>query len=144
MKRAKRASLNIKIFKSACKVRYCFLFLRVLKCFTSPGSLLPCGRSMRFTQRGFPIRTSPDQRLFDTSPKLIAVTPRPSSPFEAKASTIRPCSPSQFCFFLFFFLSFPRRFPISERDLELLEIAMPLVRESREPKHRKHENLLCS
>ena len=39
---------------------------------------------------GCPIRTSPDQRSLDTSPTLIAVTPRPSSPFCAKASTIRP------------------------------------------------------
>ena len=39
---------------------------------------------------GYPIRTPPDQRLLDTSPTFIAVTPRPSSPFCAKASTIRP------------------------------------------------------
>ena len=39
---------------------------------------------------GFPIRTSPDQSSLDSSPTLIAVTPRPSSPFCAKASTIRP------------------------------------------------------
>jgi len=39
----------------------------------------------------FSIRTSSDQRLLDTSPKLIAAMPRPSSPFEAKASTIRSC-----------------------------------------------------
>jgi hypothetical protein len=39
---------------------------------------------------GFPIRKSPVQRLLDTSPRLIAVTPRPSSPPTPKASTIRP------------------------------------------------------
>ena len=39
---------------------------------------------------GCPIRTSPDQSSLDSSPTLIAVTPRPSSPFCAKASTIRP------------------------------------------------------
>ena len=32
------------------------------------------------TRRGFPIRTSSDQRLLGTSPKRIAATPRPSSP----------------------------------------------------------------
>jgi hypothetical protein len=39
---------------------------------------------------GFPIRKSTDQRLLDTSPRLIAVTPRPSSPQPPEASTIRP------------------------------------------------------
>ena len=43
-----------------------------------------------FTRRGFPIRTSPDQRLLGTSPKRIAATPRPSSLLPTKASTIRP------------------------------------------------------
>ena len=47
-------------------------------------------KSSRFTRRGFPIRTSSDQRLLGTSPKRIAATPRPSSLFLAKASTIRP------------------------------------------------------
>jgi hypothetical protein len=56
----------------------CFLFLRVLRCFTSPGSppavmdspqdpaVLPAG--------GFPIRTSTDQSLVGGSPWLIAAT----------------------------------------------------------------------
>lgn len=39
---------------------------------------------------GYPIRRSSDQRLLHTSPKLIAATPRPSSPFGAKASAIHP------------------------------------------------------
>ena len=39
---------------------------------------------------GCPIRTPPDQSSLDSSPTLIAVTPRPSSPFYAKASSIRP------------------------------------------------------
>ena len=70
---------------------HCFLFLRLLKCFTSAGALptfLP--DQCRFGHWGFPIRTPPDQRLLATSPKFIAGTPRPSSPFKAKASTIRP------------------------------------------------------
>ena len=105
---------------------HCFLFLRLLKCFTSAGALpsqcRDCYRSLNpspadvaeiaistggmeskdkyqhrhrdgffgFTEKGFPIRTPPDQRLLATSPKFIAGTPRPSSLLKAKASTIRP------------------------------------------------------
>ena len=43
-----------------------------------------------FSAEGFPIRTSPDHRLLRTYPKSIAATPRPSSPFNAKASSIHP------------------------------------------------------
>src|SRR3989344_4552964 len=46
--------------------------------------------SMRFTHWGFPIRKFPDHRLLHTSPRHIAVTPRPSSLFDVEASTIRP------------------------------------------------------
>ena len=42
------------------------------------------------TKLGFPIRKSPDQRLLDTYPRLIAATPRPSSPQSPEASTICP------------------------------------------------------
>ena len=54
-----------------------FLFLWVLRCFTSPGSLryaykFSAGSPTFDGQRGSPIRTSPDQRLLATSPKLIA------------------------------------------------------------------------
>ena len=42
-----------------------------------------------FAVLGFPIRKSSDQRLVATSPRLIAGTPRPSSPQPPKASTIR-------------------------------------------------------
>jgi len=41
-------------------------------------------RLRRFTPQGFPIRTSPDQRLLGTSPKLIAATLRPSSPLSSQ------------------------------------------------------------
>ncbi len=40
---------------------YCFLLLRVLRCFSSPGSL-PCGY-YTFSIVGFPIQTSADQIL---------------------------------------------------------------------------------
>jgi hypothetical protein len=51
-----------------------FIFLPVLRCFTSRGKLLfdYSNRSHGFTMRGFPIRKSPDQRLLGTSPKCIA------------------------------------------------------------------------
>jgi hypothetical protein len=58
--------------------RCCFLFLWVLRCFTSPRSLYPPyifrrespGRHAAW--RGFPIRTPPDQHLLISSPGLIA------------------------------------------------------------------------
>ena len=53
-----------------------FLFLWLLRCFTSPGFLpLPMYSvtdHAAFPARGFPIRTSSDQRLLATSPGLIA------------------------------------------------------------------------
>ena len=58
--------------------RCCFLFLGVLRCFNSPGSLYrpyvfrPEYRSHAAV--GFPIRTSTDQRLVGSSPWLIAAT----------------------------------------------------------------------
>ena len=53
-----------------------FLFLQVLRWFTSLGSLVPAyvfsGPFLRFAQEGFPIRTSPDIAPMCGSPKLIA------------------------------------------------------------------------
>ena len=43
-----------------------------------------------FARQGCPIRKFPDHRLLSPSPRLIAATPRPSSPFGVKASTIYP------------------------------------------------------
>ena len=58
--------------------RCCFLFLRVLRCFNSPGSLY---RSYIFRPEyrpqvavGFPIRISTDQSLVGSSPWLFAAT----------------------------------------------------------------------
>lgn len=48
------------------------------------------GEQLRFAQLGCPIRKSPDHRLLRTSPRHIVATPRPSSPFLVKASTIYP------------------------------------------------------
>ena len=43
---------------------YCFLFLRVLRCFSSPGLPPDYSGSLVFNQGGCPIRKSPDRRLF--------------------------------------------------------------------------------
>ena len=67
-----------------------FLFLLVLRCFTSQGERL-WNAPLDFTTllvKGFPIQKSPDRRLLGTSPKRIAAWPRLSSLFRAKASTV--------------------------------------------------------
>ncbi len=55
-----------------------FLFLRVLRCFSSPGSRLPVyvfnRRRHRFAVAGFPIRTSPDRSLY-TAPRGLSQCP---------------------------------------------------------------------
>jgi hypothetical protein len=57
---------------------YCFLFLRVLRCFTSPGSpptpMYSALDNAELPALGFPIRRSPDQSLVDGSPRLFAAT----------------------------------------------------------------------
>ena len=56
----------------------CFLFLWVLRCFTSPRSLYPPyifrreSPGRHAAQRGFPIRTSSDHSVLIHSPRLIA------------------------------------------------------------------------
>ena len=59
---------------------YWFIFLLVLKCFTSLGTLsnIECLNSGSRPE-SFLIRKFSDQRLLGTSPKHIATTPRPSS-----------------------------------------------------------------
>ena len=56
----------------------CFLFLRVLRCFTSPGlphtTMYSSHASAALPAVGFPIRTSTDQSLVGGSPWLIAAT----------------------------------------------------------------------
>ncbi len=56
----------------------CFLFLRVLRCFTSPGSRPAAMNSPQdaavLPAAGFPIRTSTDQSLVGGSPWLFAAT----------------------------------------------------------------------
>ena len=56
--------------------RFFFLFLWVLRCFSSPGSprkpMNSALRYQRITLVGSPIRTPPDQSLLTNSPRLIA------------------------------------------------------------------------
>ena len=56
----------------------CFLFLQVLRCFSSPGWLRDTyvfsARWPAFTGAGFPIRKSSDLRSCSNSPKLFAAT----------------------------------------------------------------------
>ena len=55
---------------------YCFLFLRLLRCFSSPRlpqqPMYSAEDVSGLTETGFPIQKSPDQSLFSSSPKLIA------------------------------------------------------------------------
>jgi hypothetical protein len=55
---------------------YCFLFLRLLRCFSSPRSpqqpMYSAEDVATLPATGFPIQKSPDQSLFSSSPKLIA------------------------------------------------------------------------
>ena len=55
---------------------YCFLFLRLLRCFSSPRlpqqPMYSAEDTATLPAVGFPIQTSPDQSLFSSSPKLIA------------------------------------------------------------------------
>ena len=51
---------------------YCFLFLRVLRCFSSPGLLSDKSEFQAFSLTGFPIRKSADQKDICSSPRLIA------------------------------------------------------------------------
>ena len=58
--------------------RFFFLFLRVLRCFSSPGSPSEAMNSLQSNSYGkppllgFPIRISPVQSLFGSSPELFA------------------------------------------------------------------------
>ena len=72
----------------------CFLFLQVLRWFTSLGSLVPAygfsGPYAGFTSVGFPIRTSPVNNACLRLAGAFRSLPRLSSPASAKASTMRP------------------------------------------------------
>ena len=70
-----------------------FLFLRVLRCFSSPGSP-PCTMDSCMDDRGLPCRVSTFGYLRIDGclllPAAFRSLPRPSSALSAKASTLRP------------------------------------------------------
>ena len=74
--------------------RGCFLFLQVLRWFTSLGLLVSAyvfsGPLYGFTVQGFPIRRSPVNNACLRLTEAYRSLPRPSSPSSAKASTVRP------------------------------------------------------
>ena len=73
--------------------RFFFLFLRVLRCFSSPGSP-PCVMDWRMDDGGFLRRVSPFRHLRITGylllPAAFRSLSRLSSALSAKASTLRP------------------------------------------------------
>ena len=72
-----------------------FLFLRLLRCFSSPGSL-PCVMDSRMDDRGLLCRVSPFRHLriegYLHLPAAFRSLLRLSSALSAKASTLRSCS----------------------------------------------------
>ena len=73
--------------------RFFFLFLRVLRCFSSPRSPHQPIHSTDddgVCSIGFPHSEILGSQVGSTFPRLIAATPRPSSPSGTKASTICP------------------------------------------------------
>ena len=70
-----------------------FLFLRLLRCFSSPGSL-PCVMDWRMDDRSLSCRVSPFRNLRITGYLLLPAAYRSlsrlSSALSAKASTLRP------------------------------------------------------
>ena len=75
------------------RITCCFLFLRLLRCFSSPGSL-PYVMYWRMDDRGFLCRVSPFGNLRVSGYLLLTAAyrslSRPSSALSAKASSLRP------------------------------------------------------
>ena len=73
---------------------YCFLFLRLLRCFSSPRSRcypMCSGNSTRaLTPGGFPHSDILGYNTCTRFPEAYRSVPRPSSAFDAKAFTVRP------------------------------------------------------
>ena len=77
------------------RITCCFLFLRLLRCFSSPGSL-PYVMNWRMDDRGLLCRVSPFGYLringYLLLPEAFRSLSRPSSALSAKASTLRSYS----------------------------------------------------
>ena len=89
----KRRQFGLIPFRSPL-LRECSLFLGILRCFSSPGFLLPAYVFNRgcagLPCAGFPIRVSLDMSPAHGLPRAFRSVPRPSSAFSAKASTVCP------------------------------------------------------
>jgi hypothetical protein len=87
----KRRRFELVPFRSPL-LRELFLFLGVLRCFSSPGALrltyVFSQRYPSFAWVGSPIRVSLDITPAHGLPRAFRSVPRPSSAFSAKASTI--------------------------------------------------------
>ena len=83
---------NLLITKQYNQFPYLFLFLRVLRCFSSPGSL-PCVMDWRMDDGGMLRRVSPFRNLrikgYLLLPEAYRSLSRLSSALSAKASTLR-------------------------------------------------------
>ena len=70
---ARRQSLGFFLFARHYSGNHvCFIFLLVLRCFSSQGWHPPCGGQHTFSMLGCPIRKSADITLVCSSPQLIA------------------------------------------------------------------------
>ncbi len=79
---------------------YCFLFLRVLRCFSSPGLPPPITREISGLQpEGLPHSDTCGYNGYLLLPADFRSLSRPSSPLRAKASTVCPCLLSQVFFY---------------------------------------------
>jgi hypothetical protein len=98
---ASRSTPTVHALQPRCKHRFglfrvrspllaeSFLFLGVLRCFSSPGSL--SRRSDRVSTRpGFPIRTSSTHSVCTRLVEAYRSVPRPSSALDAQASSVCP------------------------------------------------------
>ena len=69
---------------------YCFLFLRLMRCFSSPGLLPYCYGFPPCSGRVVPFG-NPRIDSYLPIPAAYRSLSRPSSPLRAKASSVRPC-----------------------------------------------------
>ena len=76
---------------TTCGVTVCFPFLRVLRCFSSPGSLSAGWRTISLHDTRLPHSDIHGSRGCLHLPVAFRSLPRPSSSLGAKASPIRPC-----------------------------------------------------
>jgi hypothetical protein len=88
---ARSASLGSSLFaRHYLGNHYYFLFLRVLRCFSSPGWLPAFGGMLYLQYSGLSHSEIPGYNACVQLSRAYRSLPRPSSPLRPKASTIRP------------------------------------------------------